>query len=73
MGRIEFTSEEIAQVRELLREKRPSDPEHQKRVRSKMRRLDFYISDFMDSGEGPFSESDLDALLTRGTIKIVDP
>ena len=36
-----------------------------------MRRMDFFISDFSHDAEG-FTVSDLDELISRGTIKVED-
>jgi hypothetical protein len=47
-----FTSSELDELRRLVREKQTSDRDRQKALRSKMRRIGFYISDFTDDPEG---------------------
>lgn len=46
-------------------------PAEQKRWRDKMRALGFYVSDFHGGSEG-FSDRDLDRLIERGAIEVVD-
>jgi hypothetical protein len=69
-GRREFTPEEIDSLRQLIREKQTADRDRQKSLRARMRRIGFYISDFSDDYSG-FVVSDLDELISRGTITLV--
>ena len=64
-----FTRDELDELRRLVREKQTADRDRQKRLRDRMRKIGFYISDFTDEPEG-FVASDLDALIQRGTITI---
>jgi hypothetical protein len=65
-----FSSAEIAELRRLIREKQTAPPDRQKVLRAKMRKLGFFITDYADYPG--FVESDLDDLLSRGTITVVD-
>ena len=65
-----FTSTEIAELRRLIREKQTAPPDRQKALRAKMRRTGFYITDYADYTG--FVASDLDDLITRGTITVLD-
>jgi GIY-YIG catalytic domain len=56
-------------VRRLIREKQTADHERQKALRGRMRRIGFYISDFAADYSG-FVVSDLDELISRGTITV---
>jgi hypothetical protein len=56
-GRMSFTRDETEQLRSLLRELRRADRDRQKTIRARMRRMGFYITD-------------LDELISRGTIKV---
>lgn len=67
-GRDTFTSDEVVAIRKLLREKAKADGAGQKSVRSKLRKLGFYISDFA-FGEAGFEVADFDRLVANGTIK----
>jgi hypothetical protein len=67
-GRDTFTSDEVVAIRRLLREKAKADGAGQKSVRSKLRKLGFYISDFA-FGEAGFEVADFDRLVANGTIK----
>ena len=71
MGRLQFAQSEIDELRGLLSELRRADPTRQKTIRSKMRRIGFYITDVSHDGDG-FTLSDFDALVRRGTITIGD-
>lgn len=65
-----FTSVEIMELKRLVREKQTAPPDRQKALRAKMRKLGFFITEYADySG---FVESDLDDLISRGTITVVD-
>src|SRR4051794_20818386 len=70
MGRSSFTPAELIELRRLIREKQTADAPRQKVLRARMRRMGFYISDF--SADAGFVVSDLDELVSRGTITIVD-
>ena len=65
-----FTADEITELKKLVREKQTAPADRQKQLRSSMRKMGFYISDY--SNQPGFVESDLDALIQRGTIAIVD-
>ncbi len=69
MGRLRFTQSEIDELRVLLGELRRAEPTRQKTIRSKMRRIGFYITDVSHDGDG-FTLSDFDTLIRRGTITI---
>jgi hypothetical protein len=69
MGRLRFTQSEVDELRTLLGELRRAEPTRQKAIRSKMRRIGFYITDVSHDGDG-FTLSDFDALVRRGTITI---
>lgn len=71
MGRRSFTRAEIEELRRLIREKQTADRSRQKTLRARMRRMDFYISDFA-SEHGGFVVSDFDELISRGVITITD-
>jgi hypothetical protein len=68
-GRMSFTRDEIEQLRSSLRELRRADRNRQKTIRARMRRMGFYITDFSHDADG-FTASDLDDLISRGTIKV---
>lgn len=67
MGRLSFTEDEIAALRQLLTELRRSDRDRQKTIRAKIRRIGFYISD-VSRDAGGFTATDFDALVRRGVI-----
>lgn len=72
MGRSTYTCAEIDAIKRLLHEIRRSDPSTQKQLRGRLRRqFDFYITDFSTDGQG-FVASDVDQLVRRGTITVVD-
>lgn len=64
MGRLEFTSAEIAQIRGLLVELGRADRDAQKSLRAKLRRIGFYISDVSHDSNG-LTARDLNAASTR--------
>ena len=68
-GRSAFTPDEITELRRLIREKQTADRDRQKALRGRMRRIGFYISDFAADYSG-FVVSDLDELISRGTISV---
>ena len=65
-----FTNRELDELGGLVREKQTADRDRQKALRSRMRRIGFYISDFTDDPKG-FVASDLDEI-QRGTIVVSD-
>jgi len=67
-GRNEFTDREIDEIRDALGELRRSGPGRQKVVRSRLRRIGFYITDYSHCADG-FTASDFDEMLSRGTIR----
>jgi len=71
MGRRSFTSDEIDELRRLVREKETADRSRQKTLRARMRAIGFYISDFAADSAG-FVVSDLDDLISRGVITVTD-
>lgn len=71
MGRNSFTSDEIDELRRLIREKQTADRSRQKTLRARMRAIGFYISDFAADSAG-FVVSDLDNLISRGVITVTD-
>jgi hypothetical protein len=70
-GRRRFTTQEIEELRRLIREKQTADRDRQKVLRARMRRMGFYISDHSAYPDG-FVVSDLDELISRGVIEIID-
>jgi hypothetical protein len=66
-----FTRDEIEELRRLLRELRRAEPGRQKTIRGRMRRMEFYITDFSHDADG-FTASDLDEMISRGTITVED-
>src|SRR4051795_4824594 len=71
VGRRSFTRAEVEALRRLIREKQTADASRQKTLRSRMRRMDFYISDFA-ADSGGFVVADLDDLISRGVITVTD-
>jgi hypothetical protein len=70
-GRSIFASAEIAELRRLIREKQTAPYHRQKRLRQEMRGTGFYITEYGDF-PGGFVESDLDDLIRRNTITVID-
>ena len=70
-GRLEFTRDEIGEIRGALRELRRADPDRQKKIRARLRRTGFYITDFSHDADG-FTVSDFDEMVSRGTITVKD-
>ncbi|MDE6444857.1 MAG: hypothetical protein K2K64_10645 [Muribaculaceae bacterium] len=68
-GKSEFTSVELAEIRELIREKCQASREEQKSIRNRMRKMGFYITDF--ATEIP-SVEEFDRLIENGTIPCND-
>lgn len=71
MGRSSFTAAEIEELRRLVREKQTADRSRQKTLRARMRAIGFYISDFA-ADPGGFVVSDLDGLIGRGAITVIE-
>ena len=69
-GRTRFTSDEAREIRELLTQKSRADRDGQKRIRGRIRKLGFYITDFSNAGDC-FTRADFEALLNRGAISII--
>lgn len=67
MGRLSFTADELAELRQLVTELRRSDGSRQKTIRANIRRIGFYISD-VSHDAGGFTVTDFDALVRRGVI-----
>ncbi|APF17700.1 hypothetical protein Calab_2172 [Caldithrix abyssi DSM 13497] len=68
-GRNIFTSSEINYIKDLLRQKSQTSRSAQKSIRSKLRKIGFYISDF-DQSQSGFTEADFNLLIKKGYIKI---
>jgi GIY-YIG catalytic domain len=69
--RSSFTRAEIDQLGKLVEELRRADSGRQKTIRAKMRRIGFYITDYLPDQSG-FTRSDLDDLIERQIITIAD-
>lgn len=67
MGRLTFSTDEIAEIRRLLVELRRADRDRQKTIRAKIRRIGFYITD-VSHDAGGFTATDFDALVRRRVI-----
>jgi hypothetical protein len=67
-GRGEFTEDEIEEIPSAQREPRRVDPGRKKTIRSRLRTIGFYISDYSQDADG-FKVNDFDEMLTRGTIR----
>lgn len=67
-GRKSFTMAEIEKLKQLFMEKDKADSDEQMSIRRKMRRMNFYISDFYHD----MNYEDFIRLCTNGTIKITD-
>lgn len=70
-SRNQFTKAEIDTIRAALRDLRRADPSKQKAIRSRLRRIGFYITDYSHDADG-FTVSDFDEMLSRGTIRRKD-
>lgn len=68
-GRDTFSTAEIEKIRELIVQKCNADSSKQKSIRSKMRDMDFYITDFRNDIT---SVEEFDSLLTNGEINCSD-
>lgn len=70
--RNQFSRAEITKIKQLLKEIRGSDRDRQKGLRSQLRRMGFYITDYATDQAG-FTSSDVDRLMSKGVIKLADP
>ena len=68
-GRKVFTADEVAQIKQLLREKARADATTQKTIRGKIRKLGFYIEDFALDWSG-FRAVDFQRLIDNGEITV---
>ena len=71
MRRLNFTSEEIKELQNLIRQLRRVDADRQKQIRRKLRRIGFHIEDVSQAGDG-FTIADFQELIKRGTITVDD-
>ncbi len=69
-GKSQFSVLEADQIRVLLRTKTRAGSTQQKTIRSQLRKLGFFISDFALEWSA-FKKSDFDQLVEEGTIKII--
>jgi hypothetical protein len=68
-GRSRFSAAEVAEIKQILREKQKAPGDRRKALSAKLRRqFRFYISEHSD--HRPFVESDFDELIRRGTITV---
>ena len=68
-GRKKFSAEEVAQIKQLLREKTRADATTQKFIRGKIRKLGFYIEDFALDWSG-FRARDFQRLIDNSEIVV---
>lgn len=66
-GRGRFNGGELAWIRQQLIQLRIAEREEQKRIRGRLRRAEFRISDWATDGRG-FTASEFDTLIARGAI-----
>lgn len=69
-GKSTFTAKEIEELKRLINKKSSLPSDEQKAIRDKMRKMQFYITDFTSSNG--FESSDLQELIERGVIKIAE-
>lgn len=67
-GKDQFTQKEIEDLKELINLRTKADPDEQKRIRGKMRKIGFYGGD--DWGINDLQLSDLQDLIDSGIITI---
>jgi hypothetical protein len=67
-GKNQFSKSEIAELKNLIKERIKVDSSRQKGIRARMRKIDFYSSDF---GIVDLQPSDFDNLIKSGRIKII--
>ena len=70
-GKNTFTSSEAEMIRNLLRAKSLASRSEQKKIRSKLRDLEFYITDF-DKSQSGFTEIEFENLIKNKIIIISD-
>ncbi len=70
-GRNEFSRAELDQIYRLVADKQGASASRQKRFRSQLADLDFYVSDF-SSVERGFGPDDLDRLVRTKRIRVRD-
>lgn len=70
-GRKRFSTDDIAQIKRLLRDKIRSDSTTQKSIRSQIRKIGFYIEDFALDWSG-FRAVDFQRLVDNGDIEVED-
>lgn len=68
-GRTRFTSNEVTQIKKLLRDKIKSGNE--RRFRKQLRAMGFYITDYLRIPTG-FAVEDFDRCVEQGLITIVN-
>ena len=66
-GRDTFTAGEAQEIRRLLRQKEEASRDEQKRIRGRIRRIGFYLSDWDAS-----TLEDFDRLISQGRLRISD-
>jgi len=64
-GRDSFTAGEAQEIRRLLREKEEASHDEQKRIRRRIRRIGFYLSNW-----GASTLEDFDRLISQGQVRI---
>ncbi|OJV63297.1 MAG: hypothetical protein BGO41_11465 [Clostridiales bacterium 38-18] len=69
MGTNEFTKEAIDKLRVLIADLETSEANEKKKIRAKMRRIGFYITDFDQSRQG-FTVAQLQELLDTGIVVV---
>lgn len=69
-GKNTLMKSEIEAIKKLIAEKVKASPREQKVIRSRIRKLGFYYSDFSASKHG-YTVEDFDAILNSGRIKII--
>ena len=71
-GRSSFSEGEASRIRLLLGEKMGQPRYEQKRIRSNIRALGFFISDFRESTRA-FTAADFDSLVIEGRVTVGSP
>lgn len=69
VSRTSFTAAEFSEIRGLLRAKDTATSRDQEKIRKRLRALGFYISHHKK--KPGFTEADLEALRSRGTIRVL--
>ncbi|MBD3861906.1 GIY-YIG nuclease family protein [Olleya marilimosa] len=70
-GKKLFTQNEFEQLKILVQEKQKADKTKQKNIRSKIRKIGFFFTDFSAQKKG-YDITDLNYLIKTGAIKIVE-